>query len=93
MKSFILIFTFLLAVGNISIAQDMVNTKNTATERAPKSITVTENNNNNQISAFGGRWFGQNAAATSFFARGVLNTSGSLSNFGPGSTSLFGGMV
>jgi len=92
MKSFILIFTFLLAVGNISIAQDMVNTKNTATERAPKSITVTENNNNNQISAFGGRWFGQNAAATSFFARGVLNTSGSLSNFGPGSTSLFGGM-
>ncbi|HQY21759.1 MAG TPA: proprotein convertase P-domain-containing protein, partial [Ignavibacteria bacterium] len=92
MKSFILIFTFLLAVGNISIAQDMVNTKNTATERAPKSITVTENNNNNQISAFGGRWFGQNAAATSFFARGVLNTTGSLSNFGPGSTSLFGGM-
>jgi len=92
MKSFILIFTFLVAFGNVSNAQDLVNSKNTATERAPKSNTVSDNNGNNLISAYGGRWFGQNAAATSFFARGVLNTTGSLSNFGPGSTSLFGGM-
>ena len=82
----------LIAFGNISFAQDMVNSKNTATERAPNLRGINDNSGNINIQAWGGRWFGQNAAATSFFAKGFLNATGSHTNFSPGTTSLYGAM-
>ena len=91
MKTFILIFTFLLAVGNISTAQDFVNSKNTTTERAPNIMTETDSKVNNQITAITGRWFGQNAI-TSFFTKGFLNSTGSYTNMSLGSFGLFGAM-
>ncbi|HRI84647.1 MAG TPA: T9SS type A sorting domain-containing protein [Ignavibacteria bacterium] len=92
MKSFILFFTILLACGNFSFAQDNVNSRNTATERAPNLSGINDNSGNNNLQAWGGRWFGQNAAATSFFTKGFLNATGSHTNFSSGTTSLYGAM-
>lgn len=92
MKKLFFIFVLLLAISSSSNSQDKVIKRNTAIERAPVNTLGTDNQNPKSVQSYGSRWFGQNAAASSFFAKGFLNSAAAVNNFGPSSASLFGAM-
>jgi hypothetical protein len=92
MKKIILVFSMVLLFAFNVNAQDKQIQRNTATERAPVVNLNSDNNGYNNTLAYGGRWFGQNAGASSFFTKGFLNSGAALTNFGPSSSSLFGAM-
>jgi Secretion system C-terminal sorting domain len=90
MKKMLVILFFILGISGNAFSQDKPIQRNTTSERAP--VVNTDGSGNPNVLDYGGRWFGQNAAATSFFTKGFLNSAATLSNFGPSSTSLFGAM-
>ena len=90
-KTFAILF-LILGLSLNSFSQDKIIQKNTAVDRAPVSNLNTDINGNNSVMNYGARWFGQNAAASSFFTKGFLNSAAALTNFGPSSASLFGAM-
>jgi len=90
-KTFAILF-LILGLSFNAFSQDKIVQKNTAIERAPVTNPGTDVNGNNNVLNYGARWFGQNAAATSFFTKGFLTTAAAHTNFGPSSASLFGGM-
>ncbi len=87
---FALMFLFVIGLK----AQDNNEKRNTAIEPAPGSSVVSDINigTGNNPAAWGSRWFAENAAATSFFTKGFLNSSASHTNFGSSTTALFGAM-
>lgn len=89
-KTFAILF-LILGLSFNAYSQEKIVQKNTAVDRAPVNLN-TDINGNNSVMNYGARWFGQNAAASSFFAKGFLNTAATVSNFGPSSASLFGAM-
>lgn len=92
MKKFFCVFVLLLAVNFNVNSQDKIIKRNTASERAPVNTLGTDNQNPNSVQSYGSRWFGQNAGASSFFAKGFLNTAAAVNNFGPSSADLYGAM-
>ena len=92
MKKLFFVIVMLLTISFNANSQDKIIKKNTATERAPVNTFGTDNQNPNTIQSYGSRWFGQNAGASSFFAKGFLNSAAAVNNFGPSSADLYGAM-
>jgi hypothetical protein len=92
MKKLFFVIVMLLTISFNANSQDKIIKKNTATERAPVNTFGTDNQNPNTIQSYGSRWFGQNAGASSFFAKGFLNSAATVNNFGPSSADLYGAM-
>jgi len=88
LQALILVFAFVISLKG----QDNNVKKDVTIDRAPNSPVVSDLNNGNKLAVYGSRWFGQNAAATSFFTKGFLTTAATHSNFSLGTTSLFGAM-
>jgi len=72
MKITFVILFLILGLSFNAFSQDKIVQKNTAIERAPVTNPGTDVNGNNSVLYSGTRWFGQNAAATSFFTKGFF---------------------
>ncbi len=79
-------------MGVNSYSQNNPNHRNTATELAPTANQNSDGQGFNNVLNYGSRWFGQNAALTSFFTKGFLTTAATHTNFSAGSADLFGAM-
>ncbi|MBS1550469.1 MAG: T9SS type A sorting domain-containing protein [Bacteroidetes bacterium] len=90
-KTLTVLFVILGMYCNL-YSQDKIVQRNTAVERAPIVNQNFDGNGNSTVLNYGARWFGQNAATTSFFNKGFLTSAAAHTNFGPSSTSLFGAM-
>ncbi len=92
MKKLFLFITLFLFISVSSYSQNNPLHRNTATELAPTVNQNSDGSGFNNALNYGSRWFGQNAALTSFFTKGFLTTAATHTNFSPGSADLFGAM-
>ncbi|MEP7145414.1 MAG: T9SS type A sorting domain-containing protein [bacterium] len=92
MKKILVTFFFILGISFNVYAQNKPVIRNTATESAPNNNLNVDEKGYNNVQNYGARFFGQNAAATSFFTKGFLTSAANHTNFGPSSTNLYGAM-
>ncbi len=92
MKKLFLVITLILFISVNSYSQNKPVHRNTATELAPTVNQNTDESGYNNVLNYGDRWFGQNAALTSFFTKGFLTSAAAHTNFSAGSADLFGAM-